>query len=119
MNKFTSGSLLDALKEKTGMPSDYALARDIFHITPVSLLHMRQRGLSDDRAVQVAEILGLDPGAVLAGVHAERAKSPAVRKAWEKLARSLRAGAAAAVFLFAVVIGDTLTAAHDVLCILC
>lgn len=120
MNKFTSGELLDSLKEKTGARSDYALAKSVLKINPESLYQMRERGLSDDRAVQVAEMLGLDSGAVLAGVHAERAKSPAVRKAWEKLAATLRSGAAAAVFLFAVGIGGGLTAASNFQgCILC
>lgn len=119
MNNFTSGQLLDALKEKTGARSDYALAKNVLSISPESVSQMRERGLSDDRAVQVAEILGLDPGAVLAGVHAERAKSPAVRKAWEKLARTLRAGAAA-VFLFTVGVGGVLTAISNFhVCILC
>lgn len=103
----TSSGLLDALKEKTGARSDYALAKDVLMITPESLYQMRSRGLSDDRAVQIAEILGLDPGTVLASVHAERAKSPAVRKAWENLAQSLRSAAITAV-LACTVIGSVL-----------
>lgn len=102
--KYTE-ELLDALKDKTGKPSDYALARDVFHIAPSSLIHIRERGLSDERALEIAELLGLDAGEVLARVHAERAKTERAREAWEKLAATLRAGVAASVVFTIAAVG--------------
>lgn len=117
--KYTD-ELLNALKAKTGKPSDYALAREILHVSPTALQHARERGLSDERAIEIAHALGIDAGAVLARIHAERAKSPAAREAWEKLASTLRAGAAASVvFLFAAVGSVALPAAEMLRCILC
>ncbi len=84
-----SNKLLDALKTATGAATDNALARQVLKVDPTTLRAMRERGLSDARAVQIATILELDPAQVLAWVHAERAQDPQVRKIWEKLAKSL------------------------------
>jgi len=110
--KYTD-ELLEALKAKTGKPSDYALARDVLHMSPSALLHARERGLSDERAIEISGYLGLDAGAVLASIHAERAKSASARKAWEKLAATLRAGmVASVVFLVAAACAMFPTAAR-------
>lgn len=102
----TSNSLLDALKKRLNLPSDYALARTVFHIDPGSLKEMRQRGLSDERALQVAELLDLNPGEVLAAVHAERAKDKNVKAAWERAAKALRAAAVGSAFFVVGVMGS-------------
>lgn len=101
-----SNELLDTLKAQTGVPSDYALARDVLKVELNSLRGMRKRGLSDDRVVQIATLLNLDPGPILTAIHAERATDPAVRKAWEKVAKTMRAAAAALL----IVLGMGLTA---------
>lgn len=41
---------------------------------------------NDDQAVKLAELLGKDPGELLAECGAARAKSPETRRAWEKIA---------------------------------
>ena len=94
-----TNTLLDALKTELGVPSDYALARNVFKIKPLSLKEMRERGMSDDRAIQVADMLGLNRGEVLAAIHAERAKNPEVKAAWLKVAESVRTALGTAVVL--------------------
>ena len=101
-----SNELLDALKAKTGAPSDFALARDVLNVHKTSVRDMRLYGLSDAMALQIATLLDIDPAAVLASVHAERAKDPAVRKVWEKLAKTIRAAAAGVL----IVLGMGVTA---------
>jgi len=90
-----SNELLDALKAHSGVASEYALAKKILKVDVNSVRDMRERGLSDARALQIATLLGLEPGPVLAAIHAERAKDPAVKKAWEKIAKTMRSAAAA------------------------
>lgn len=100
-----SNSLLDALKKRVDVPSDYALARDILHVTPHALREMRERGLSDERALQVAELLDLNPGEVLAAIHAERSKTKEVKEAWERAAKALRAAAVGTCFFVVGALG--------------
>jgi len=90
-----SNELLDALKAHAGVPSDYALAKKILKVDVTAIRNMRERGLSEERALQIATLLGLEPGPVLAAIHAERSKDPAVRKVWEKIAKTMRSAAAA------------------------
>lgn len=92
-----TSELLEALKKKLGLESDYALARDFFKVHPNSMKRIREMGLSEERALQVATALGLDPVQVLTGIRAERAKSDDVRKVWEKAAKSLKSAAAGLV----------------------
>lgn len=90
-----SNELLNELKARTGAASDYALAKKILKVDVTAIRDMRERGLSDARALQIATLLQLEPGPILAAIHAERAKDPAVRKAWEKIAKTMRSAAAA------------------------
>lgn len=90
----TSNELLDALKARSGAASDYALARQVLKIEQNSLKEIRARGLSDERAFQVATLLDLDPAEVMAWVRAERTKDPKVKKVWEGVAKSLKSAAA-------------------------
>lgn len=112
--------LLDAVKARFGLPSDYAVAQKI-GVTRSMMSRYRQRKdfLGDDMAVQVAELIGVDPAEALAMVHAERSKSPAVRRAFERLAK-LAHGAAALFFLAifsAAALSPGVSQALD--CILC
>lgn len=97
--------LLIAIKKHHGVESDYALAR-ILKISRAALSDWRIRGLSDERALQFATELGIDPGPVLAAIHAERSADPKVRKAWETIAKTIRSAAAAVL----VVLGLSVTA---------
>lgn len=110
-----TNTLLDSVKERYSIASDNALARSLLKVDPMSLRDMRRRGLSDERALQVATLLDLNPGEVLAAIHAERAKSPEVRAVWQRVAESMRSAlgvvAAAAVAL--------LVAMPTEVCVLC
>lgn len=101
-----SNELLDALKKHNGLTSDYALAREVLKVDQTTLTAMRRRGLSEERALQIATLLGMDPGEVLATIRAERADDPAVKKVWEKVAKTIRSAAAAVL----VILGMGVTA---------
>lgn len=90
--------LLDAVKSRYSLPSDYALAK-FLGIDQTTVSGYRRRGIvmDDEIALLVADKLEMDRGAVLAWMHAERAKSPAARKVFEKLARQASRSAAALV----------------------
>lgn len=89
--------LLDSAKAALGLPSDYALSKWL-GVTRSMMSRYRcgKDHLGDEYALKIAEALKIHPGAVLAAIHAERSKRPAVKKAWEKIARQL--GTAASVF---------------------
>lgn len=103
--KMDSNQLLDALKAHTGAASDNALARKVLKVDPTAVRDMRERGLSDAKAVQIATLLHLNPGEVLAAVHAERAKDPEVRKAWERLVKTVRSAAAGLFVVLGIAAG--------------
>ena len=100
-----SAALLDAVKNHHRIDSDRALAR-ILKISQASINSWRVIGLPDERVLQFATLLGTDPAPWLAAVHAERSKDPAVRKAWETIAKTIRSAAAAVL----VVLGMGVTA---------
>lgn len=99
-----SNSLLDALKARLNVPSDYALARDVLKMHPNSIRTLRERGLSDERAIQIADLLGYKREEVLAHIHFERARSPEVKAVWERMVSMLRdwKHTAAAFFIVAI-----------------
>lgn len=70
----TTDRLLDQAKENLGITSDYALAKH-WNLTTqrISLWRRGDSGLSDDRALQICEMIGTDPGPVLLELQAERA----------------------------------------------
>lgn len=89
-----SNALLDAVKARYSLPSDYALAK-LMKCSAESVRMMRERGLSDDRALQCATLLEVNEGEALASVRAERSKNPEVKAA----ARFRRLRAALGAFL--------------------
>lgn len=95
----TTVEFLDAIKARHNIPSDYKLAKFIgVAQQTVSNYRVKGIGFDDELAIRVAELLEIDPGYVLACIHAERTKRPQVRDAWEKVARGL-AASLAAVFI--------------------
>lgn len=96
--------LLDAVKTRHSLPSDYALAK-FLGIRQQTISGYRQKGISmdDEIALLVADKLKIDGAAVLAWMHAERAKSAAARKAFERLAR-LAQKSAAAIYIWGFVL---------------
>ena len=86
---------LDKVKEKYSLSSDYKLAK-FLSIGQQTISNYRHgKTFFDDAvAIHVAELLDLDPAYVLACVHAERAKRPQVKEAWQIIADGARRGAA-------------------------
>lgn len=99
-----SNALLDAVKARYGLPSDYALAK-LMKCSAESVRMMRERGLSDDRALQCATLLDVNQGEAMASIRAERAKNPEVKAVWKNVAESMRSalGMVAAAALAALV----------------
>jgi predicted transcriptional regulator len=87
--------LLDAVKARRGITSDYALAK-VLGITQAAMSSYRTGNskFNDDVALTVAEILGMHPLAVIAVANAERAKSDKQKARWatvmEKFSGSFR-----------------------------
>lgn len=83
----TSIEFISDLKIKSGISSDYALAK-LLGVTKVTISHY-QNGktlIGDATAIRVAELLDLDPAFVVACIHAERAKHEGEKRLWERIA---------------------------------
>jgi transcriptional regulator with XRE-family HTH domain len=83
----TTVEFLDAVSAKLGGASDYAIAKELgVTRSAVSRYRNGHGGFDDETAVKVARVLDIDPGAVLTAAHAERSKSPEIRRMWASLA---------------------------------
>ena len=93
---------IDALKRQHSITSDYAAAQ-LLGLTRSQLSRYRNGKdyPSDDMAMKIADLMGLDPGYVVACIHAERAATEPTRQLWAGIAKRLeRAGLAAALAVF-------------------
>lgn len=87
-------SYLDDLKALTGSDYQSAIALSVDRSV---ISKMRSRGaISDENAVKIAELIGIDPGEILLAAAMARSQG-AVKSAWESVGK--RAGIAAAVAL--------------------
>lgn len=75
--------LLEAVKAKRVITSDYALAKAL-GVTQQAVSSYRSGNsiINDDVCLSVAAILGLEPIFVIAQANAERAKTPELRARW-------------------------------------
>lgn len=74
---------LAATKDKLGIQSDYALAKALHVSQPTISSYRAQRSrIDDDVALKIADILELNPLAVIASANAERAKTPEMKARW-------------------------------------
>lgn len=92
--------LLDAVRERSGLPSDMALATKLG--IQRQTLHQARKGvagLSDERIAQLCELGRLDGAVWLAKIHAERATSPVERRVWRSVLDRLSAAAAVLVLV--------------------
>lgn len=91
--------LLDAIRERQKLPSDYAAAAMLgLTRSQVSRYRNGKDFMGDEVAQRAADLIGLDPAVTIAQMHAERAADPKMRKLWVGIAKRLeRAGVAAAV----------------------
>jgi predicted transcriptional regulator len=78
--------LLEAVKARRGITSDYALAK-VLGVTQsaVSSYRTGRSRIDDDVALTVAEILQMHPMHVIAAANAERAKTEEQRARWVEL----------------------------------
>ena len=110
----TTKELLAKAKAEQGIPSNYRLAR-VLDIPETTVMRWNTgRNRPDDEAVmRLAELAGIDPGAAVAAIRAERAEDGPLRELWVAMAKRLQ-GAAAAVFTAIVSVWITLGASSDV-----
>ena len=79
----TTIEFLDAVKEKLGITSDYALAKQLgFPLSTMSNYRTGRRIIDDDAALEVAMALEVNPLQVIAAANIERAKTPEQRARW-------------------------------------
>lgn len=127
----TTRQLIEALRVKLSegqrrTVSDAAISR-ILGLSNGAMPAYNNKGvtLSDSVAIKVAEHLEMDPGYVLACMHAERAKLEADRAAWRKVAERLGGVAACLVLALVVFPGidlpspGAMSEAAAPLCVLC
>jgi plasmid maintenance system antidote protein VapI len=77
---------LQAVKSRLGISSDYALAARLgITRSAVSKMQQGESVFSDDVALTVAELLDVEPMAVIAAANAERAKTPEAKARWTGL----------------------------------
>jgi len=113
MKAKTTLEFIADLKQKTGLDSDYAIAK-LLGITKnaLSLYRNGKSYFGEDVAMKVAEILELEDGYVLACIAAERTKNERAKRAWQHLGGFAAALAVLAVLPFVPGIGaDNLSGA--------
>lgn len=100
----TTCELLDAVKARHNVPSDYALAKKL-EVTQqeVSKYRTGKATLGDSTAIRLAQLLEIDPGIVLLTVHAERAKKDDEKAAWTAIIEKLGGLAASALIGLAAI----------------
>jgi transcriptional regulator with XRE-family HTH domain len=88
----TTTKLLDAAKAASGCTTDYQFAKKFgLLLATVSRWRTGKGTFDDDHAAMIAEILGREPGEVMALCAAERAKTEAGRSRWLRVAALLAA----------------------------
>lgn len=106
MTNFDINTVLDAVRARHGLKSDYKLSLYL-GITDGSVRNFRHgRSLPDERICKLlADAAGLDPLILAAQVQAQRSKTVEARTMWEAIAERLAISVAhaAAVILSAVI----------------
>ena len=101
---------LDEALTKGAAENDSDIGRKIGATrSAVSSWRSGRRVPDDDQAVKLAELLGKDPGELLAECGAARAKTPETRRAWERIAARMAASG-----ITACVLAMTLGQSQDV-----
>lgn len=85
----TTLEIIEAMKRKLSVTSDYALAKKMRWRTPrVSNYRNGVSHLDTFAALQAAEVLGEPPLKIIAIVEAERTKRPDQKRRWQELAKA-------------------------------
>ncbi len=109
----TTPEVLDAVKEKLGIESDYALAKHLKVTRAMISSYRHGRTFSAPIAIKAAKILGVEPAIILAIAEMEKAGNQELKKAWRRAVQALQATAAG------LAVAATLPLADTVNCILC
>ena len=84
--------ILDSVKSRAGLTSDYALAQRLdWKAAQISNVRNGRRPLSEDQLAQLAEISSFDVLKALARIKAENARTPRLRATWARIAENLAA----------------------------
>jgi len=99
----TVNEVLDAVKARNGITSDYKLAM-FLGIGDGNLRNYRHgRSLPDEKACErIAAALGEQPFVLLAEMQAQRSRTTEARSLWEQLANQLRHAVAAVMMALGV-----------------
>ncbi len=103
---YTVDTLLDTVKDRRGIKSDYALAK-LLEITYHSLMNYRHgRSRPDDKTLtklaELGEIDLADVDVLAVQLQVDRSQSEESREMWRRIARRLQTGSAHAGFLAAL-----------------
>jgi predicted transcriptional regulator len=105
----TTAEFLDDLRRVHNLESDYQVAKLLqMHRQAISRYRQEKGTFDDQVAIRIAELLKVEPGYVLACMHAQRANEAGQRKVWERIAKRL--ATAAMALLAAVPLGAPTTA---------
>lgn len=107
--------LLNATKKALGIETDYALAKALGIRGTGKISHWRTgRNRPDvDVCFQIAEILNLEPQAVITAVRLEGSSTPEEKTFWARYAKKYGVAAAITPFMFASTIALTSLAVHQ------
>lgn len=109
MQNLTIGYVLDSIRDRHDLKSDYGLCKMLGISGPLVSGWRHGRSLPDERMCQkLAAAAGIDPLVLTAAMQAQRSKTAEARSMWEQIAERLALaahGATAAIFAAAVAIG--------------
>ncbi|WP_426303883.1 hypothetical protein ACN9MJ_12750 [Acidovorax facilis] len=109
MQHLTVDHVLNTIRDRHALKSDYAIGKALNISLPVISGWRHGKSLPDERMCQkLAEAAGIDPLVLAASMQAQRSKTTEARSMWEAIAERLQMaahGAAAAVFAAVVALG--------------
>ena len=110
MENFSLDSLLDLIKSKHGLPSDYKLALYLGIVYGSVQNYRHGRSFPDERVCQIlAQAAGVDADVLTAQVQAARSRNSETKSVWERIAVRLQSAtvtASVAVAFFFSPIGQ-------------
>lgn len=97
MENFSLDSLLDLIKSKHGLPSDYKLALYLGIVYGSVQNYRHGRSFPDERVCQIlAQAAGVDADVLTAQVQAARSRNSETKSVWERIAVRLQSAAVTA-----------------------
>lgn len=111
----TQAEILDLAKKALSLDTDTELAKVLGIGQPsVSKIRTGQNNFGPETALQIAEILGVDPAKISAAAYAARASTPKARKAWERAATLCTLLSVASVIYFTAIPNALAAPYHNV-----